>query len=168
MPQHCAACHSPHRLEIDRQIAAGIALRAVGMKYGLTHTSLVRHRQSGHLTDSALAEQRTRDLQRHEAVAGQAADLFSKVKALLVTADESHDVKTFVQMSKEARGYLDILVRITPGPDVARQLEEERQVFIQEVDIAIDAALDAYFANGDRSREHLHSLLAVEFGKAGL
>jgi hypothetical protein len=39
---------------------------------------------------------------------------------------------------------------------------------VGEVDAGIDAALDTHFANGDRTRDHLHALLAVEFEKAGL
>jgi hypothetical protein len=164
VPTPCAGCHTPDRLELDRQLAAGIPTRALSERYGISHAALQRHRQFGHISDLALSELHGKELQRTEAIAAQGTDLYKRVKKLLVEAESAQHHGVVLKAVREAVRCLDLLARLLPPPHVSAQLEDQ----ILRINDAINGAVDEFFAGDLEAAERFQKLLAVRFERAGL
>jgi hypothetical protein len=160
----CSTCYHPDRLAIDTALAAGTALRTVGERFDLPAANLYRHRRDGHLSDVVLAELHGRELQRIEAVQGQAADLYKRVKKLLITAEEADHHGTVLKATREAVRCLELLAHLTPPAPVAAQLEAQL-VRVSEV---INGTVDEYFADDLEANKRFREILSVRFEREGL
>lgn len=42
----CTVCHHPQRQEIDRALAAGVSVKVLSLRHGLSRSALTRHRRN--------------------------------------------------------------------------------------------------------------------------
>jgi len=108
----CYCCGHPERDVIDAALVAGRSLRSLGIEYGCSTNSVMRHRDR-HLSPAlaAMAAQR-----KEEA----ASTLVAQVRTLVARADELYtaaakDGRSSAALAalKEMRGSLDLLGRAT-------------------------------------------------------
>lgn len=88
----CTVCNHPERQEIDKALVSGTVYRKLSETYGLTASSLCRHRK-GHIpaqvakafeaTEVSRAAELVREDQNHKAAeVGQAIDVVRQLKAI--------------------------------------------------------------------------------------
>lgn len=49
MSHKCSVCKHPKRKEIEEAILNGVPFRTIAERYGMSHTSIIRHRDNGHI-----------------------------------------------------------------------------------------------------------------------
>jgi hypothetical protein len=164
MPPTCTACRHVDRLEIDKSLAAGIPFRTVADRFDLSSTALYRHRTDGHLADIALVEQHAHELERVEAIHGQATDLFIRGKKLLVMAEQADNHGTVLKAMRECVRVLDLLQRLVPPAPVTAQLDDQKL----RIGAAINSTVDEFFADDVDASKRFREILSARFDREGL
>jgi hypothetical protein len=107
VPRTCTICSHPQRLEIERAIVAGKAIRDIAGQFGPSKTAIARHRS--HVTDSilkhAVADEQTRATTLLEDVrAGErrARNLLEQAERITTEALNDQDRRTALQGIKTA------------------------------------------------------------------
>jgi hypothetical protein len=131
MSMPCSICPHPQRSAIDRGLIAGESIRGMARRYGVSASSIARHRDS-HLT-AALAK--TVETARLEISADKLTDwtgsLHAKTMRLLARAEEMDDLANARGLIREARENLVLLGRLAgviDGPTV--HVDARRQVAV--------------------------------------
>ena len=113
----CSACRHPKRREIDRLLVDGATVRDVGARYGLTKSTVDRHRNRCLARALVKAE-----IARSENVAAELKDLKRRLYLGLERAEANRDDPAFIAYCKELRGIIDQHLglqergQVRPGP----------------------------------------------------
>jgi hypothetical protein len=83
----CAACHHPRRDELDSAIVAGQTLRAIGKKYGMSASAVLRHRDR-HLSPALAAMEVEREQKDKATALEEIWDVISSMKRVLAAAEQ--------------------------------------------------------------------------------
>jgi len=122
MPQTCKICRHDKREEIDRALLAGESFRNIAKRFGISTSSLVRHKTK----DIPLALSKA-----HEAeTVNYGDDLFNHVKdlnrrtlSILEQAEISGDPRTALAAIREARGNSELLCKMLVSAEASRKVE---------------------------------------------
>lgn len=118
--QPCTVCIHPDLVTIDARLAAPGSVRAVAREYGVTQTSIRRHK-SAHLSDAlvTLAAAVTQEArQAVPSVLDRLHALTDRAEEFLATAQKAGNAHQGLSAIREARGTLELIARIT------RELDE--------------------------------------------
>lgn len=124
MPERCRACVHPKREEINRAILReGDSDAAVGARFGLSRTSIARHR-SNHLTFSKTQEVAANNVLT---IVGYANDLHARAMGILARAealldaqgDSARGVQAAAASLREVRASIELLAKLVvdSGPE---------------------------------------------------
>jgi hypothetical protein len=117
MPQVCSVCTHPERDEIDRLILAGEPLRDIAGQFGISRSTLHRHKKGGHIPVSLIVEREAEESERGETLSELARRILSTVIGIMDGCLEEGDKRTALMASKEVREYIRLLESMTGGGD---------------------------------------------------
>ncbi len=111
MPRTCTVCTHPQRPEIDRALVDGITYRMISDRYGLSETSLKRHRKE-HLPSHVAKAQEAAKVADADDLLQQLKALRNKAIGILQKAETAGDYRTALQGIREARGCIEVLMEV--------------------------------------------------------
>jgi len=122
----CTVCKHKERAAIDTALLAGAPFRDLAGQFGLSKTSLHRHKNE-HLPRELTKAHEANQISSADELLRQVQALHAKAMAILNTAEKSGDLRTALAAVREARGNLELLARLLgelkeTGPSIdARQ-----------------------------------------------
>ena len=128
MPRVCTICTHPQRDEIDQAILAGQPLRRIAPRYGVTETSLRRHRDN-HLAKALEKARETAEALRAERLAEFVLFLRNEALSVYREARKAKRLGIALQALAEARESTAVLARLVGeiGERVEITLVESRE-----------------------------------------
>jgi hypothetical protein len=127
MSMTCSICASPDRAEVERLLVSGRSMRSIAVQYGLSSTSLGRHRNNGHVPAAIMvAEQDDREAHAID-LAGRVEYLWRKASAILEQAEADGRATIALSAVRELRATVELLARLSG----ALELQEHGEVSIQ-------------------------------------
>ena len=131
MKSQCHVCNHPLRMNIDKDLVAGMSLRACGEKYGIGYVSVKRHKD--HMAERLIQDPAIRrEVQEMDTSGGSGVDLFAEVHYLmsrLKRIAEGDDDRISISAMKELRGNIELLAKLSiqlekwKNSDVTNSLE---------------------------------------------
>ncbi len=122
MPQSCSLCRHPRRPEIDSALLAGQSFRDIAGRFGTSKSAVERHKRaciSGTLARAQGAAEVVRGdslLERIEGALTRIKDLGLEAERLFYESQDTRDKGTALTavcaLSRESRGYIEILSRL--------------------------------------------------------
>jgi hypothetical protein len=125
MPKLCSICTSQYREQIDIEIVNGASLRVIAARFSLSRSAVGRHRLTCHqaivastLEDSKAAELLESVKEAEGSEAGvtsltRAGEMFRKCRKASNEAFKRGDLKTGFLGAREARGYLELIAKLS-------------------------------------------------------
>lgn len=112
MPR-CACCTHPDLAEIDAAILAGETIRALGKRYGMSHTAVERHKKN-HI-GKALVKLRAAEREEAEELSALAEvrDLLPRMKRVLDDAEREGKTGNMMAVAAQIRPYIELLAKLT-------------------------------------------------------
>lgn len=120
MPQICSVCRHPRRLEVEKALIAGTALRAIARQYGPSRAAITRHRThiAGQISDAT----KVRELVRKNSLLDdirigedRVETLFQQAQKILAAAVKDDDgrsaapaLRAAVAVLAEARNFMTL------------------------------------------------------------
>lgn len=101
MPRTCLVCANPERQAIDNALAIGAPLREIARRYGISSSSLDRHKS--HIAQAIVRVQEKRDEKLGDSVFDGIKGLQGKALELLGKMEEQGDLRGAVLAAREAR-----------------------------------------------------------------
>lgn len=118
----CSVCRHPDAAEVDAALLAGTAIRTVGETFGLSRSSVHRHRQN-HLSAETVTvepvQERTGPLRLVD-VHAQFAELLDRLEAVVALATRTRKAPAAVAAMREQRQTLEAIARIQADPALQR------------------------------------------------
>lgn len=111
MPQ-CTICSHPQREEIDRALVDGRSLRHIAAQYGLTSSSLFRHRKC-HLPAHLARSKHAEIIASADSILAAVEDLRKRIMLIFDQAEQVHDWTLALSASREARSVLQLLAEVS-------------------------------------------------------
>ncbi len=139
MPQTCTVCRHSGRGEVDSLLVAGVSLRNIAERFGLSVTALHRHEQE-HLPEGLIKAQAAAEIVAADDLLVQVLELEERTVAILERAEKSGDLRTALAAIGQARGNLELLARMLAAAIQAEH--ESRRVTVEDIDREI-ARLEA-------------------------
>ncbi len=121
MSRTCTVCGHPQRAAIDQALMDGVPLREIAARYGLTDSSVARHK-ADHIAVALSKAQEAKEVAQGDDLLAQVASLQTRTLAILSKAEEAQDLRTALQGVAQARGNLELLAKL------AGQLAQEGTV----------------------------------------
>jgi hypothetical protein len=113
MSMTCSICASPDRAEVERLLVSGRSMRSIAVQFGLSSTSLGRHRNNGHVpTAIVVADQADREAHAVD-LTSRVEFLWRKASAILEQAEGRPTVQ--LQAVRELRATVELLGKLTLG-----------------------------------------------------
>lgn len=116
MGVQCSVCNHTEQESIDRALVAGTSLRTIRGEYGVSISSLSRHRKAGHVSPAIVAMQAAADqVDRAKATTmlERLEDQYGILAAVVADARESGSPTTIINASREMRQTAEVLAKIT-------------------------------------------------------
>lgn len=113
----CRCCNHPQRAALDGDLVAGVPHRTIADRYGVSTTSLSRHRS--HVADLVAADRSSRMAELTAAV----EELRQKALALLEQAEVAGDLRAACSLIREARASVEVLHKFYVDGDLEARLQ---------------------------------------------
>lgn len=113
MPQVCRVCKHPDREAIDRQLVIGTALDALGGEYGVSRSSLTRHK-ANHVSEAlhaVVVEEREKAGPR--SALDRLEELYDTASRILAAAEQEGKASLSLSAVRELRGITETLAKVT-------------------------------------------------------
>lgn len=107
----CSACSHDQREEIDSALVSGMALRPISERFGISTSSLFRHR-SGHLPVALAKAQEAAEIAHGDSLLEQIRSIQQTTIRLLTKAEAAGAFVPAAMFIKEARGNLELLAKM--------------------------------------------------------
>jgi len=157
----CSICTHPLREEIDKAILTGEPLRRIAKRYGVTESSLRRHRDS-HLRDAVKRAQETAEALRAEKLAEFVLFLRNEALSVYREARKAKRLGIALQALAEARESTAVLARLVGEMGARVEVTFTQSPEWTELRTAILQALDDF----PEAKAILAAALA-EYGEKG-
>lgn len=108
----CACCSHPSLAEIDAAIVAGGSIRTIAARYGMSHTSVKRHKahiSAALVTLEAAARKGGADLSAMD----ELRDILPRLKRVLDVAEAAKQTGNVLQAARDIRPWIELLAKLT-------------------------------------------------------
>jgi hypothetical protein len=111
MPRRCSVCDHTQRYGIDEALVTGAAYRSVAKRFGLSESSVYRHKTE-HLPAQMLKAREVEEVAQADDLLEQVRDLQSHALDILERAEKAGDLRTALAAISQARGNLELLGKL--------------------------------------------------------
>jgi hypothetical protein len=108
MPRRCTVCDHPERHSIDETLVTGAPYRSVAKRFGLSESSVYRHK-SEHLPAHLLKAREVEEVAQADDLLVQVRYLQTHALDILEHAEKAGDLRTALAAISQARGNLELL-----------------------------------------------------------
>jgi len=143
MTRVCTVCSHENRAGIDFALLSVTAVRSIKNLNGLTHPSVIRHREN-HLPTTLLKAQEAEEIADADNLLAEIRDLQRKTYGILEKAEAAEDLRTALGAIREARGNLELLAKLAQLIDDRPQINLHISPEWLELRAVIVTALDAH------------------------
>ncbi len=112
MSRICTVCAHPERRVIDQALVDGASLRGIAGRYGLTDSSVARHKAE-HLPQAMAKAQDAAEVAHGDDLLAEVRSLQARALSILDAAEALGDLKTALAAIRETRGTLELLAKLT-------------------------------------------------------
>ena len=116
MPRRCTVCDHPEKHGIDEALVTGAPYRSVAKRFGLSESSVYRHK-SEHLPAHLLKAREVEEVAQAEDLLEQVRHLQTHALDILERAEKAGDLRTALAAISQARGNLELLGKLAGGLD---------------------------------------------------
>jgi hypothetical protein len=111
---HCAVCAHAEHTQIDLDIAGGASLRAVGLRFGISRSSISRHRLN-HLNPAlvTVAKKRQASAKSAGSFLDRVQALIARTEALVSAAEKAGNMSQTVAAIRELRATVELWGKAT-------------------------------------------------------
>jgi hypothetical protein len=143
----CRVCSHPDRNQIDHAIVAGQSQRRIADQFGISASSVGRHRRQ-HIPATLARAQSLQEDERARGLVEQLLGIHDRTMAILERAEESGSLTTALTAIREARTNLELIGKFTG------ELVERHAHLHQRIDPAVVVEL----------RDAFQALVSMEMG----
>ena len=111
MPRTCTICSHESRLDIDRSLVAGEALRTIADHFSVSKTALIRHKEA-HLPATLARAKEAEEVARADDLLSQVRDLQARTLRILSASENTGELRMALAAIREARANLKLLARL--------------------------------------------------------
>src|SRR5919107_3368743 len=111
MPRRCTVCDHPERHSIDEGLVSGAPYRSVAKRYGLSESSVYRHKIE-HLPAHLLKAREVEEVAQADDLLEQVRHLQAHALDILERAEKAGDLRTALAAISQARGNLELLGKL--------------------------------------------------------
>jgi hypothetical protein len=133
MKNCCSLCAHEKRTEIDRDIIKGIPYREIEVKYGLSRSSIFRHRKAGHIPAAIAKSEEAQQIAKSGDLLKWTKGILFKSIAYMNQAEAAGDIRTAISAIREARGCVEMLGRVTGELNALNQTAVQVNVGVQTI-----------------------------------
>lgn len=112
MPPTCTICRHENRRDIEKALISGVPLRDLAGRYGLSKSSLQRHKAE-HLPVRLLRAKEAAEVSQASDLLGEIRRLQDKALDILAQAEAAGDLRTALMGVREARSCLELAARVS-------------------------------------------------------
>lgn len=142
----CSVCPHPKRGAIDRELVAGIAVRAMARKYGIGRDALMRHK-ANHITPALERVVQRREDREAVGLLDKLANLIERTETMLEQPERSGNVAQFAMLLRELRALHELMgrasgelkpdgpqtvINVMQLPETTRMIQILREVFADQ------------------------------------
>ena len=106
MPLKCTACYHPEQAEIDQMLLAGSSLRIVAERFGMSTTSVHRHKQ--HISKVLGRATEIAEIAKADTLLDQVRNLLSQAERLTGQAERAGSLDTGLRGIGQVRSVLQL------------------------------------------------------------
>jgi transposase-like protein len=111
MPRRCTVCDHPRRYGIDQALVTGAPYRSVARRFGLSESSVYRHKTE-HLPAQLLKAREVEEVAQADDLLEQVRHLQAHALDILERAEKAGDLRTALAAISQARGNLELLGKL--------------------------------------------------------
>ncbi len=111
MPLKCTACYHPEQAEIDQMLLAGSSLRVVAERFGMSTTSVHRHKQ--HISKVLGRATEIAEIAKADTLLDQVKNLLSQAERITERAETAGSLDTALRGIAQVRGVLELLGEVS-------------------------------------------------------
>lgn len=112
MPRRCTVCTHSEREEIDAAlVAASDSLRAIAGRFGVSRSSLMRHRDK-HLPEALVLAQEAQEIAHADDLVAQMQSLQRRTLKILTKAERGHNIQGTSSIIGQARRNIELLGKL--------------------------------------------------------
>jgi hypothetical protein len=111
MPLKCTACYHESQAEIDQMLLAGTSLRIVAERFGMSTTSVHRHKQ--HISKILVKANDIAEIAKADTLLDQVRNLLSQAERLTGQAERAGSLDTALRGIGQVRGVLQLLGEVS-------------------------------------------------------
>jgi hypothetical protein len=109
--QECKACISPNRSQIDAALAAGESTRGAAGRFGVSKSSIARHRS--HIGDDLARAADARGLRAGDSLAQQLRDLVADAQKIQADAEAQKDLRAGLMAVRELTRLVELGAKLS-------------------------------------------------------
>ena len=121
MPRRCTVCTHEQKEQIDQALVAGEPLRDVAGRFGISKSSLARHKDA-HLPTILAKAQAAEEVAQADDLLGQIEDLRRQAQAIKDQAMKTNDLRTALQGIRELVRIVELLAKLRGELDERAQI----------------------------------------------
>lgn len=126
MAMTCRCCKHPRRKELDRELAAGESKRTVATRYGLTESSVQRHRE--HVVKAVARV----EVQRAASIAEEIHRLYEWAQRIGTQAEAEGDLRAVNGSIREMTRILELIQKAQSTQSQANPLSDPRWIALRD------------------------------------
>ena len=139
MPQQCSICTGNKREGMDIELVNGISIRDIAVKFQVSRSAVGRHRKACHqaiiastMENSKAAELLEAAKQSESEVSSltRADEMFRRTRKAVIEAFKRKDYRIAFGGLREARGYLELIAKMSGEFDAEPSARIHRPMFI--------------------------------------
>jgi transposase-like protein len=111
MPRRCTVCDHPQKHAVDEALVSGAPYRSVAKRFGLSESSVYRHKTE-HLPTHLLKAREVAEVAQADDLLEQVRDLQAHALDILERAEKTGDLRTALAAISQARGNLELLGKL--------------------------------------------------------
>src|SRR5918993_1898576 len=111
MPRRCTVCDHPESHSIDEALVGGAPYRSVAKRFGLSESSVYRHKTE-HLPAQLLKAKEVEEVAQADDLLDQVRDLQGHALGILERAEKAGDLRTALAAISQVRGNLELLGKL--------------------------------------------------------
>lgn len=164
----CTICSHPSKLDMDRALAEGKTLAAIGRQWGVSTEALRNHRDN-HLTRQMVKAVQTREAINHLNILSNIDDLITRTKSILDEAESNKNYGLALAAINSARGTYELLCKIAIALHDTRREELDAEQWAQDVEdqqqarkllqVLTTAELSMYSKLVDKIHNQTHNII---------
>lgn len=135
MPQICTICRHEQRAQIDTALIENEPLRNIAERFGLTPTSLHRHKQ--HLSTELIMAKQAYEVAQATTLLDHLQYLISRLNTLAHKAEEDRAWPAAIGALREIRGCLTLLAQLTGELEASRHTNIHLSVAFERVQMTL-------------------------------